>query len=166
MHVCIGLLVRSLEFDRVKFVFWCEVIVGFLVRSLEFEGVKLVVWRDVFYAWVQSPPQRRSGQPPLSLALTMGMCCSRRHTHSPASPASDDSDTDAEPSPGLPLFDSAPDADASPDASPISPLSPDLTQMLPCPSWGHSFFQGRELRRRAGLDSQSREVDQASQSDS
>ena len=41
---------------------WREVTFGFLVRSLEFEGVKLVFWCEGFYALVyglfiaQSPP--------------------------------------------------------------------------------------------------------------
>ena len=108
-----------------------------------------------------------------------GMCCRRR-----TSDDSDDDAADAEVWPGWPLFEpspevpeASPDADAdpspevpeaSPDADAVSPHSvTGETQGLPCPSWGNSFFAGRELRRRAGMDSQSRDiVDQASQSDS
>ena len=40
-------VLASLEFEWMKFVFWCQVICGHLVRSLEFEWVKLVSWCEV-----------------------------------------------------------------------------------------------------------------------
>ena len=54
------------------------------------------------------------------------------------------------------------DDDDDDEVGPCSPLSspspPSSPPWLPAPSWGRSFMSGQELRRRAGVDSQSMEL--------
>ena len=72
-----------------------------------------------------------------------GLCCRRRADGHDVDDGHDDHDVDV---------DSIADEDEV-----TSPLSPHLA---PAPAWGRSFLEGRELRRRAGVDSSSIELQQ------
>ena len=68
-----------------------------------------------------------------------GLCCRRRADgHDDVDDGHDDHDVDV---------------DSFADVSPLSPK-------LAAPAWGQSFLEGRERRRRAGVDSKSIELQQ------
>ena len=84
-----------------------------------------------------------------------GLCCRRRADGHDVDDGHDDHDVDVDS-----VADVADEDEATATARDevdevISPLSPHLA---PAPAWGRSFLEGRELRRRAGVDSESIEV--------